>query len=53
MTQPIQLSFKEIASYLCHSERKAPRKQAMGVILITMPIPIKKTANAPTKSSVR
>lgn len=27
MTQPIQLSFKEIVSYLCHIERKASRKQ--------------------------
>ena len=27
MTQPIQLPFKEIVSYLCHIERKAPRKQ--------------------------
>lgn len=27
MTQPIQLSFKEIISYLCHIEQKAPRKQ--------------------------
>ena len=27
MTQPIQLSFKEIVGYLCHIEEKAPRKQ--------------------------
>lgn len=27
MTQPIQLPFKEIVSYLCHIERKAPRKR--------------------------
>ena len=27
MKQPIQLSFKEIVSYLCHIEQKAPRKE--------------------------
>ena len=53
MTHPIQLPFKEIVSYLCHIERKAPRKQTTGVILIAMPIPARKSAHTPVKYFVR